>query len=288
MAQPTQQQREAGEALARGEAGLVRLAGKAFGGGDVPRRRPGLACRADPLQLAAVFGFSPPHRAALRRGRKRHRFPPAVGRADDRHDALIRAGRFQAPLNHDPGTIRTGIREASLVRLKTGADSVNLIIKLRQWESTLTRYGDLRHFRPESSAPQPAPADPGAWQGMDEWHGQQVAIYRRYREMMREVEEYLRVTLDDDALVRQLFTDRYWHMINNSPAGEHYQPAVGTIEFERICRDQAGHLRRFRGQLEALAASARGTGTVVVPDTNIFAHCGTVRVIEAGRPRCRG
>jgi PIN domain len=169
------------------------------------------------------------------------------------------------------------VRKASIVRLKPGADSSNLIIKLRQWESTLTRYSHLRSFSPE---PDP-PTDPGVWEAMNEWHGQQIAVYRWYRELMQQAEEYLRAAVDDDALDGHLFTSRYWYMIDNSPVDDkRYQPAVGTAEFERICRDQAGHLKRFRERLEALAASARGTGTVVVPDTNIFAHCGTVHEID--------
>jgi rRNA-processing protein FCF1 len=162
------------------------------------------------------------------------------------------------------------VRQAGLVRLRDGTDVRQLIGNLRRWESELTRAAD---------------SDLGSSKDLwgsyvrdyiDEVKREPWALECWYWEEIDEIESFLRNAADDPDVTGGLFNDRYWRVISD----ESETPAPTRYGFSQVCLYQAGCLKRIREQLESVASCARGAGTVVVPDTNVFAHCGTVSDIN--------
>jgi rRNA-processing protein FCF1 len=158
------------------------------------------------------------------------------------------------------------------VRLNYGIDVPDLIKHLHDWETELQRasyptYKTEDFWRPIADAFERSGESISEWRAMDLW----------YENKVENIEEYLTYALADDELISNLLTERYWNIISVIKQGELASVQGG---FGLACRHQSKVLGQFRLQLEAVAACARGEGTVVVPDTNVFAHCGTVYDID--------
>lgn len=164
------------------------------------------------------------------------------------------------------------------MRFKEGTVARLLIENLKESESKL-----------ELASLGPSPRNEHLWRPiLDESQGSRTserfsehgAMDRWYQREIGWIETYLRGALAVPDIAAELRNDRYWHVIGMIERDDPDERASLTGSFEPLCLYQAAWLRQLREQLEALVRFDPDDELLVVPDTNVFAHCGTVYDID--------